>query len=194
VARHRDDAGAGRRGAGRARPVLPAAPQRRIDVPVPTEATMLSPRLHHFLDERHAPYTTLSHARTLTAQETANAAHIGNRHFAKTVMLKVDGTLAMMVMPAAYRIDLVRLSRALGGREVELAQEDEFKDAFPDCELGAMPPFGHLYGMPVYVDARLAEQPEIAFNAGSHTDLVRMPYAEFEDLARPELLWLAHVM
>ena len=106
---------------------------------------MLSPRLHHFLDERHAPYTTLSHPRTLTAQETANAAHIGNRHFAKTVMLKVDGTMAMMVMPAAYRIDLTRLSRALGGGEVELAQEDEFKDAFPDCELGAMPPFGHLY-------------------------------------------------
>jgi Ala-tRNA(Pro) deacylase len=170
------------------------APQRRIDVPVPTEATMLSPRLHHFLDERNAPYTTLSHARTLTAQDTANAAHIGNRHFAKTVMLKVDGAMAMMVMPAAYRIDLTRLSRALVGREVELAQEDEFKDAFPDCELGAMPPFGHLYGMPVYVDARLAGQPEIAFNAGSHTELVRMPYAEFERLAQPELLWLAHVM
>jgi Ala-tRNA(Pro) deacylase len=194
VARQRADAGAGRRGAGRARPVLPAAPQRRIDVPVPTEATMLSPRLHHFLDERNAPYTTLSHARTLTAQDTANAAHIGNHHFAKTVMLKVDGVMAMMVMPAAYRIDLTRLSRALGGREVELAQEDEFKDAFPDCELGAMPPFGHLYGMPVYVDARLAGQPEIAFNAGSHTELVRMPYAEFERLAQPELLWLAHVM
>src|SRR3546814_2436146 len=78
---------------------------------------------------------TLSHDRTITAQDTANCAHIGNRHFAKTVMLKVDGDLAMMVMPAAYRIDLTRLSRALGGREVELAQETEFSDAFPDCEL-----------------------------------------------------------
>jgi Ala-tRNA(Pro) deacylase len=155
---------------------------------------MLSPRLHHFLDERHAPYTTLSHTRTVTAQETANCAHIGNQHFAKTVMLKVDGAMVMMVMPAAYRIDLTRLSRALGGREVELAQESEFRDAFPDCELGAMPPFGHLYGMPVYVDARLVAHPEIAFNAGSHTDLVRMSYAEFEKLAQPELLWLAHVM
>ncbi len=155
---------------------------------------MLSPRLHHFLDERHVPYTTLTHDRTITALQTANAAHIGNRYFAKTVMLKIGGALAMMVMPAAYRVDLTRLSRALGGREVELAQEDEFKDAFADCELGAMPPFGNLYGMPVYVDARLAEQPEIAFNAGSHTDLVRMPYAEFERLAQPELLYLAHVM
>ena len=155
---------------------------------------MLSPRLHNFLDERHAPYTTLTHDRTITAHETAAATHVGNQTFAKTVMLKIDGTLAMMVMPAAYRVELVRLSRALGGREVELAQEDEFKDAFPDCELGAMPPFGNLYGMPVYVDSRLAAQREIAFNAGSHTDMVRMPYTEFEKLAQPELLWLAHVM
>ena len=114
--------------------------------------------------------------------------------FAKTVMLKVDGTLAMMVMPAAYRVDLTRLSRALGGRLVELAEETEFKDAFPDCEVGAMPPFGNLYGMPVFVDSRLASQHEIAFNAGTHTDAVRMPYKEFERLAQPELLWLAHVM
>ncbi|MBC7990550.1 MAG: YbaK/EbsC family protein [Luteimonas sp.] len=155
---------------------------------------MLSPRLHHFLDERHAPYTTLTHHRTITAQQTADAAHIGNRDFAKTVMLKIDGTLAMMVMPAAYRADLTRLSRALGGREVELAQESEFKDAFADCELGAMPPFGNLYGMPVYVDARLTGEAEIAFNAGSHTDVVRMPYTEFERLAQPELLYMAHVM
>ena len=155
---------------------------------------MLSPRLHHFLDERHAPYTTLTHDRTITAQETANCAHIGNQHFAKTVMLRIDGDLAMMVMPAAYRIDLTRLSRALGGCEVELAQESDFRDAFPDCELGAMPPFGNLYGMPVHVDARLSAHPEIAFNAGSHTELMRMPYAEFERLVKPEPLWLAHVM
>ena len=100
----------------------------------------------------------------------------------------------MKGMPAAYRVDLTRLSRALGGSEVELAEEDDFKDAFPDCELGAMPPFGNLYGVPVYVDSRMAEQPEIVFNAGSHTDAVRMPYAEFEKLAEPEMLWLAHVM
>ena len=155
---------------------------------------MLSPRLHHFLDERHAPYETLNHPRTITAQETANAAHIGNQHFAKTLMLKVEGKLAMMVMPATYRADLTRLSRALGGLPVELAEESEFKDAFPDCEVGAMPPFGHLYGMPVYVDSRLTGQADIVFNAGSHTDAVRMPYAEFERLVQPELLYLAHVM
>jgi Ala-tRNA(Pro) deacylase len=155
---------------------------------------MLSPRLHHFLDERHVHYTTLTHQRTITAEQTAAAADIGSRHFAKTVMLKTDGKLAMMVMPASYRVDLLRLSRALAGSAVELAQEEEFRDAFPDCELGAMPPFGNLYGMPVYVDSRLTGQAEIAFNAGSHTDVVRMPYGEFERLAQPEVLWLAHVM
>jgi Ala-tRNA(Pro) deacylase len=155
---------------------------------------MLSPRLHHYLDEQRAPYSTLSHERTITAQETANRAHIGNSHFAKTVMLRIDDGLAMLVMPAAYRVDLTRLSRALGGRAVELAQESDFRDAFPDCELGAMPPFGHLYGMQVFVDARLAQEQEIAFNAGSHTDVVRMSYAEFERLAEPELLWMAEVM
>lgn len=155
---------------------------------------MLSPRLHTFLDERHAPYATLSHARTITAHETAAAAHVGEQLFAKTVMLKIDGAMAMMVMPAAYRIDLTRLSRALGGSAVEIAQESEFKGAFPDCELGAMPPFGNLYGMPVYVDARLSGHPEIVFNAGTHTDAVRMPYVEFERLAEPRTLWMAHVM
>ncbi len=155
---------------------------------------MLSPRLHHFLDERHGHYTALTHNRTITAQETAAAANIGHQHFAKTVMLKIDGDLAMMVMPASYRIDLLRLSRALAGSTVELAQEDEFRGAFPDCELGAMPPFGNLYGMKVYVDSRLTGQADIAFNAGSHTDVVRMPYDEFERLAQPEVLWLTHVM
>jgi len=158
------------------------------------EANMLSPRLHNFLDQQHSSYSTVTHDRTVTAHETASAAHMSRQLFAKTVMLKVDGTLAMMVMPAAYRVDLTRLSRALGGRLVELAEEGEFKDAFPDCEVGAMPPFGNLYGMPVFVDSRLAGHAEIAFNAGTHTDAVRMPYKEFERLAQPELLWLAHVM
>ncbi len=155
---------------------------------------MLSPRLHNFLDERHAPYATLTHHRTVTAHDTATATHVGEQLFAKTVMLKIDGDMAMMVMPAAYRIDLTRLSRALGGSAVEIAQESEFKSAFPDCELGAMPPFGNLYGMPVYVDARLSGHAEIVFNAGTHTDAVRMPYAEFERLAEPQTLWMAHVM
>lgn len=155
---------------------------------------MLSPRLHDLLDQEHARYTTLPHPRTVTAHDTASVARIEPEHFAKTVMIKVDGRLAMVVMPAAYRADLRRLSLALASSTVELAEESEFRDAFPDCELGAMPPFGHLYGMPVYVDSRLAHQEEIAFNAGNHSEAVRMPYVEFERLAQPELLWLAHMM
>ncbi len=155
---------------------------------------MLSPRLHNLLDLGQAPYTTLPHTRTVTAHDTAAAAHVQPELFAKTVMLKVDGRLSMMVMPAAYRVDLYRLGLALAGATVELAEESEFRDAFPDCEIGAMPPFGHLYGMPVYVDSRLAKQDGIVFNAGTHTEAVRMSYGEFERLAAPELLWLSHVM
>lgn len=155
---------------------------------------MLSPRLHHLLVARDTSYTTIPHPHTVTANQTATATHVEKELFAKSVLLKVDGALAMMVMPAAYRVDLTRLSRALGGPTVELADESEFKEVFADCELGAMPPFGHLYGVAVFVDSRLAAQTEIAFNAGSHTDVVRMSYAQFEWLAQPELLWLAHVM
>lgn len=155
---------------------------------------MLSPRLHSLLDASKANYSTHTHNRTVTAADTAHATHVSGERFAKTVMLRVDGNLAMLVMPAAYRVNLSRLSGALGGVEVQLAGETEFRDAFPDCEIGAMPPFGHLYGMPVYIDSRLAGPGEITFNAGSHTDAVSMRYEEFEKLAEPEMLWLAHVM
>lgn len=155
---------------------------------------MLSPRLHSFLDETHSHYTTLHHERTVTAPHTAAAVQVPRPHFAKTLMLKVDGELVMFVMPSNFHADLHRLSLALGGRGVELAHEDEFRGVFADCEPGAMPPFGNLYGVPVYVDSRLAEQERITFNAGTHTDAVRMPYAEFEQLVRPEVLWLTHMM
>ena len=149
---------------------------------------MLSPRLHQYLDEQHAPYATLTHDRAVTAHDTAEAMHIDRHLFAKTVMLKVDGRLTMMVMPAAYRVDLARLSLALGGPVVELAEEVEFKDAFPDCETGAMPPFGNLYGLDVFVEESLSEDEEIAFNAGSHTELIRIPFALFEQLVHPRHL------
>ena len=155
---------------------------------------MLSPRLHNLFDQGHATYSTLTHPRTITASETAHATHTPTHEFAKTVMIKVDGRLAMLVMPARFRADLYRLSIALGAAPVELATEAEFRDTFPDCEPGAMPPFGNLYGVPVYLDGRLAECPEIAFNAGDHTECVRMSFAEFERLAQPETLWIAEVM
>ena len=149
---------------------------------------MLSPRLHNFLDQQHSNDSTLQHDRTVTAHETASAAHVSRQLFAKTVMLKVDGGLAMMVMPAAYRVDLTRLSRALGGRMTELAEETEFKDAFPDCETGAMPPFGNLYDVDVYVTASLTREKEIAFNAGTHIEAVKMSYADSDRLVRPKII------
>lgn len=155
---------------------------------------MLCPRLHHYLDEHHSHYTTLHHERTETAADTARAVQVPRQNFAKTVMIRVDGRLAMLVMPAAYHADLHRLGLALGGAAVELAHEDEFRQVFDDCEPGAMPPFGNLYGVPVYLDSRLSDHERIAFNAGTHTDAVRMPYAEFEALVKPEVLWLTHVM
>ena len=146
---------------------------------------MLSPRLHNLLDQGHAPYTTLNHARTITAHDTASIAHIEPVHFAKTVMLKVDGTPGDDGDAGHVPCRPVPAWRSRwAARLVELAEESEFRDAFPDCEPGAMPPFGNLYGMPVYVDSRLAHQDEIAFNAGNHTEVVRMPYKEFERLAR----------
>lgn len=155
---------------------------------------MLSPRLHSFLDEQHSHYTTLHHERTFTAAETASATHVPRERFAKTVMLRIDGELAMFVMPAKFSVDLHRLSLALEGAQVELAHEDEFRDRFPDCEPGAMPPFGNLYGMPVYIDSRLTGQERIVFNGGTHTDAVRMPYLEFSELVKPQVLWLTHMM
>jgi Ala-tRNA(Pro) deacylase len=123
------------------------------------------------------PYQTLVHDRTVTAHETAAASHVRQQQFAKTVMLKVDGKLAMMVMPAAYRIDLTRLSRALGGDVVELAGETEFKDAFSDCEVGAMPPFGISTGCRSTSIRAWRSSRRSRSTPARTTDAVRMPYA-----------------
>lgn len=152
---------------------------------------MSETRLQHFLHDKHVPHEVIHHARAITAQEIAASAHIRGHMLAKTVMVKLDGRLAMMVMPASHRVDLESLCRAAGAQRCELAGEAEFRDRFPDCELGAMPPFGNLYDMDVYVDERLAAGEDIAFNDGSHTELVRMPYAGFETLVHPHHVTLA---
>ena len=108
--------------------------------------------------------------------------------FAKTVMIKVDGTMAMAVLPASRRVDLDRLSAALGAGHVEIASEQEFADAFPGCEVGAMPPFGNLYDMDVYVAEKLTEDDDIAFNAGSHTQIIQMAYRDYENLVKPRIV------
>ena len=142
-------------------------------------------KLKSFLDKEGVKYVTIQHSPAYTAQEIAAAAHIRGKQVAKTVMIKRDGEMAMAVLPASDMIEFMLLQGALGTEDVELATEEEFEDFFPGCELGAMPPFGNLYDMDVFVDARLAEDELIAFNAGTFTELIQMPYATFERLVQP---------
>jgi Ala-tRNA(Pro) deacylase len=107
---------------------------------------------------------------------------------AKTVIVKLDGSLAMAVLPASFQVDLQQLQAGTGAKTIALATEGEFRARFPGCETGAMPPFGFMYEMPVYVDKRMSQDTEIAFNAGSHNELIRMSWTDFERLAQPKML------
>jgi Ala-tRNA(Pro) deacylase len=145
-------------------------------------------RLKEYLDMNRIKYVTIAHSAAYTAQEIAAYSHIKGRKMAKTVIIKVDGRLAMTVLPASYKVDFLQLKEALGAGRVRLANEQEFKDAFPGCEVGAMPPFGNLYGVEVYVAASLVEDEEIAFNGGTHTEVIKMAYKDFEFLAKPKIV------
>ncbi len=142
-------------------------------------------RLKEFLDKEHVKYVTIAHSPAFTAQEVAETTHIPGKEIAKTVVVKIDGKMSMVVTPASEHINLNKLKETLGAVKVELASETEFKGSFPDCETGAMPPFGNLYDMKVFVSQTLREDEQIAFNAGSHSELVRLPYTEFERLVEP---------
>ncbi|MFQ5537799.1 MAG: aminoacyl-tRNA deacylase [Gemmatimonadota bacterium] len=142
-------------------------------------------RLRQFLEENHVKYVSISHSPAFTAQEIAASAHVPGKEVAKTVMVKIDGQMAMAVLPAPDKVSASRLKEVTGAREVELASEKDFADLFPNCEVGAMPPFGNLWDLPVFVDQRLREDEEIVFNAGSHTEVIRLPYADFERLVKP---------
>lgn len=150
-------------------------------------------KLKAFLDENGVKYVTISHSRAYTAQEVAASTHTPGKEMAKTVMVKLDGKMAMAVLPASHHIDFDHLKEVTGAETVELATESEFKDLFPDCEVGAMPPLGNLYGMETWVARALTEDDEIAFNAGSHTEIIRMSYKDFERLARPRIVPFAMV-
>ncbi len=145
-------------------------------------------KLKQFLDDKKVKYVSIQHSPSYTAQEIAASAHIPGKELAKTVMVKLDGKMAMAVLPASFRIDFDLLKDACGAERAELATEQELRDAFPECELGAMPPFGNLYGMEVFVAPSLAEDEEIAFNAGSHTELIRLANRDFEQLVQLKLL------
>ena len=148
-------------------------------------------RLKEFLDSNHIKYVTISHSLAYTAQGIAALTHIPGKELAKTVIVKIDGKLAMAVVPASAHVGLTLLKTATGARTLELASETEFRDRFPDCETGAMPPFGNLYGMGVFADESLSHDAEIAFNAGSHRELMRLSWSDFERLAQPQVLRLS---
>ena len=145
-------------------------------------------KLKEFLDENKVKYMVCIHSTAYTAQEIAASAHIPGKDVAKTVMVKIDDKMAMAVLPASYRVDFDLLKDGTGAKSVELASEEEFKYLFPDCEIGAMPPFGNLYDMDVYVAASLTEDEEIAFNAGSHRELIKLSYKDFAKLVKPKVL------
>jgi len=148
---------------------------------------MLVKKLKDFLDSNKIKYVTIKHSPAYTAPEIAGAAHIPGKELAKTVIIKVDSKMAMAVLPASQRVNFDLLKKIAGASKIELASEQEFKDLFPECDVGAMPPFGNLYGMEVFVDESLLEDKEIAFNAGSHTELIRLAYKDFERLVKPKM-------
>lgn len=140
-----------------------------------------------FLDQHNVKYVSITHSPAYTAREVAASALVPRREFAKAVIVKLDGRMAMAVLPAARRVNLEHLAKLAGVRRVELAKEAEFRDRFPGCDVGAEPPFGNLYGMDVYVDVDLTRDDEIFFNAGAHTQVVHMFYADYERLVKPTL-------
>ena len=140
-----------------------------------------------YLDSNNVHYTVIEHPLAYTAQEIAASAHVSGEQLAKTVMVKIDDHMAMVVLPATERVNFERLKKFTNTSKVALANEQDFTDLFPDCKPGAMPPFGNLYGMQVIAADSLAEEMEIAFCAGSHTELIRLPFKDFERLVQPQI-------
>ena len=145
-------------------------------------------RLKKHLDDNKIKYVIKSHSVAYTTPEIAAMAHVPGMEWAKTVIIKIDGKMAMAVLPASYRIDFDDFKKAVGVKNIELAPEEEFKNHFADCEVGAMPPFGNLYNMEVYVAESLTEDDVITFNACSHKELMQMAYKDFEKLVKPKVV------
>jgi Ala-tRNA(Pro) deacylase len=141
--------------------------------------------LTDFLDQHRVRYAVIRHSPAYTAQEIAESVHVPGKQFAKTVIVEIDGRMAMAVVPATTPVHTEMLRRATGAKSVVLAAESDFSARFPDCELGAMPPFGNLYDMEVFVSQHLAEDEQICFNAGTHHEVLRMAYQDFANLTKP---------
>ncbi len=149
-------------------------------------------RLEDYLRENGVPFEVQHHPRAITSQEVAATEHVPGQMLAKVVMVLADGEMVMLTLPAPYQVDLEKVGMLLGAEEARLAEEEEFEGAFPDCEVGAMPPFGNLYDLPVYVEEALAEDETIFFRAGTHTATMSVRYADFEQLVEPTVAEFAH--
>ncbi len=145
-------------------------------------------RLKEYLDENNIRYVSIDHTPAYTGQELAESVHISGKEIAKTVILKAGGSYMMAVLPASRKINFDYLEEQIAAKGLRLAQEDEIKDLFPDCEVGAMPPFGNFYDIPVYAASALSEDEEIVFNAGTHTDAIRMSYNDYIRLVDPNIV------
>ena len=142
-------------------------------------------KLKDYLDKNKVRWVSIRHSTAYTASAIAASAHVKGKNLAKSVIVKLDGKLAMAVLPSKFRVDLEQLRQAAQAGAAELATEEDFAKAFANCEEGAMPPFGNLYGVPVYVEKSLAEDEEIAFNACSHSELIQLAYKDFAGLVKP---------
>ena len=147
-------------------------------------------KLLSYLNEKKVAYEILHHPEAFTAQTVAAAEHIKGRHHAKVVMVKSGGQHLMTVMPADSRVDLEKVEKVTGN-PASIEREAEFKDLFPDCAPGSMPPFGELYGVPTYVDRSLAKEDYIVFEAGTHTDAIKLSFIDFDRTAKPHVADLA---
>jgi len=147
-------------------------------------------RLIDCLNEKKVKYEILEHAEAVTAQRVAQVQHVKGRRHAKVVIIRSGEKYLMTVLPADHQVDLGKINKVLG-KGSALATEEEFKSLFPDCAIGAMPPFGHLYGLPTLVDTSLAQEDYLVFEAGTHTDAIKLAWRDYEKIAKPQVAELA---
>jgi len=145
----------------------------------------ISAKIKNYLDKEHIGYQILEHSLAYTALEIAGTQHVPGKNLIKSVIVKADGQYVMCILSAIHMIDFDKLKKLTGAKQLDLAKEKEVADLFPEYETGAEPPFGQLYGLKVYVDKIVTEDNEIVFNAGTHTDMLKIKYTDFARLANP---------
>lgn len=149
---------------------------------------VISPKLKAFLDKEKVSYEVLQHSTAFTAQEIAGAQHVPGKQAIKSVIVKVDGRFAMVVLPAIHMLDLKKFKEVVKAKDVGLATEGDLSKLFPDYDIGAEPPFGQLYGLEVYADKDLDANLQVIFNAGTHTDTVRIKYSDYLRIVKPKVV------